>query len=178
MAAFFVPRCRESVDNLHPERVALLDPFDEVESVHNLAEAGVVAVEVGRGSAVVNDEELAAAGIAPRVRHAQHAFVVELVVAVELAVDGVSGAAVADAVGAAALRHEAGDDAVEFEALVEAVFREFHEVGHGVRSVLLEEFHGQGAVVGDDFALHGPKLHRPRPTPHEKAPRNFGGLFK
>jgi hypothetical protein len=25
---------------------------------------------------------------------------------------------------------------------------------------LLEEFHGHGAVVGDDFGLHSAKLHR------------------
>ena len=88
------------LDYLHAEGVALVDFLDEVEALRDLAKAGVVAVEVGGVFAVVDDEELRAASVSACMGHAQHTFVVELVVSVELAVDGVARSSAADA-----LRH-------------------------------------------------------------------------
>ena len=59
----------------------------------------VVAIQVRRVLAVVHDEELRASRVAAGVGHAQHPFVVVLVVPVQLAVDGVPGSATADALG-------------------------------------------------------------------------------
>ena len=60
--------------------------FDEVEA---FCQTRVVAVEVCGVLAVVDDEELGTACVSACVGHAQHTFVVELVVSVEFAVDGV-----------------------------------------------------------------------------------------
>ena len=101
------------LDDLDRERVALSDLRYDVESFGHLAEACVVAVQMRRRLAAVNDEELRSAGVAPGVRHGQHAQIVVLVVAVQFAIDLVAGTAVADSVGATALRHKPGDDAVK-----------------------------------------------------------------
>ena len=107
-----------------------------------------------RRLAAVHDEELRSTGVAPGVRHGQYAQIVVLVVAVQFAVDAVARTAVADAVGAAALCHESGNDTVKLQSIVEAVFREFDEVGDRVGCVLFKEFHGHGAAVGSDFCVH------------------------
>ena len=145
--------------DFHAEGVALGDFLHEVEALGDLAEARVVAVEVRRVLPVVHDEELRASGVAAGVGHAQHPFVVVLVVPVQLAVDGVPGSAAANALGASALRHEAWNHAVELQALVEAFFGELHEVGHGVGRVLFKKLHGHGAVVGVNRCSHGAKMH-------------------
>lgn len=94
-----------------------------------------------------------------------------LVIAVQFAVDGVTGTAVADAVGAASLCHESGNDAVKLQAVVEAVFREFDKVGDCVRCVFFKEFHGHGAAVGRDFCVHDESIAK-----SEKASPNTRGL--
>ena len=50
-----------------------------------------------------------------------------------------------------------GNDAVKLPPVVEAVFREFDEVGDRVRRVLFKEFHGHGAawVV---ISMHGESI--------------------
>ena len=106
----------------------------------------------------MHNKELRTTGVAPRVRHGQHAQIVVLVVAVQFAVDGVARTAVSDAVGAAALCDESGNDAVKFQTIVEAFSREFDEVGDRVRCVLFKEFHGHGAAVGGDFCVHGESI--------------------
>ena len=77
-------------------------------------------------------------GVASGVRHGQHAQIVVLVFAVQFAVDGVAGTAVADVVGQTALCHESRNDAVKLQPVVEAVFREFDEVGDRVWCVLFK----------------------------------------
>ena len=74
----------------------------------------------------VHDEELAARGVGRLgTRHGENAALVLQVVldAVEheLALDAVAGAAHAGALGAAALNHEAGNDAVEDQTVIKAV---------------------------------------------------------
>ena len=81
-----------------------------------------------------------------------------LVVPVQLAVDGVAWATIADAVWAPALSHKSWNDAVKFEPFVEPFFGQLDEVGHGVGGVLLEKLHGHGAVVGVDGCCHGAKV--------------------
>ena len=159
------------LDDLHRKRIALRDLRHDVQPFGHLAEARVVAVQMRRRLAAVHDEELRSTGVASGVRHGQHAQIVVLVVAVQFAVDGVAGTAVADAVGAAALCHESGNDAVKLQALVEAVFREFDKVGDRIRGVLFKKFHGHGAAVGGDFCVHGESI-----AVNEKASRS-GRLF-
>ena len=99
----------------------------------HLAEDGVDPVEVRLGC--VADEELAAAGVLPGVRHRERPGHVLVGVEVGLALDLVAGAAGADArvVGVlreriAALDHEVGDDPVEPGAVVELAVGELLEV--------------------------------------------------
>ena len=169
---FFPVVERESVlDDLDRERVALRDLRHDVEPFSHPSEARVIAVQVRRRLAAVHDKELRSTGVASGVRHGQHAQIVVLVFAVQFAVDGVAGTAVADAVGAAALCHESRNDAVKLQPVVEAVFREFDEVGDRVWCVLFKEFHGHGAAVGGDFCVHGESI-----VVNEKASRS-GRLF-
>ena len=159
------------LDDLDRERIALRDLRHNVQPLSNLAEARVIAVQMRRRLAAVYNEELRPTGVASGVSHGQHAQIVVLVIAVQFAVDGVAGTAVADAVGAATLCHESGNDTVKLQAFVEAVLREFDEVGDRVWSVLFKEFHGHGAAVGGDFCVHGESF-----VVNEKASRS-GRLF-
>ena len=161
--------------NLDTEGVTLGDFLHEVESFSDFAEARVVAVEVRGVLPVVHDEELRASGVPSGVGHAQHPFVVVLVVPVQLAVDGVPGSAASDALGTSALRHKAGNHTVKLQALIEAFFGELHEVGHSLGRVLFEELHGHGAVVGVNRCSHGAKMHhclesRDAEVTNEKSP--------
>ena len=150
---------RESVlDDLDRERIALSDLCHDVQPFSHLAEACVVAVQMRRRLAAVYDEELRSSGVASSVSHGQHAQIVVLVVAVQFAVDAVAGTAVTDSVGASALCDESGNDTVKFQAIVEAVFREFDKVGDRVRCVLFKKFHGHGAAVSGYFCVHSESI--------------------
>ena len=67
----------------------------------------------------------------------------------KLAFDRLSGAAEAVALGIAALDHEAVNDAVEGQAVVEALIRQLHKIFHGDGGYALVEFQLDGAVVPD-----------------------------
>src|ERR1700741_3470122 len=63
------------------------DPADDVHPLRDLAEHGVHAVQVARVGLVQHDEELAPAGVLPRVRHAERARLVAVGIAGGLALD-------------------------------------------------------------------------------------------
>ena len=67
----------------------------------------------------------------------------------EFALDGLIGAAGAVAVGVAALHHEALHNAVEGQAVIEALVGQLEEVFHGNGSRVGVQLHGNGAVVLD-----------------------------
>ena len=103
----------------------------------------------------MHDEELAARGVGRlRTRHGDHAALVAEVVLhaveLELALDAVAGAAHAVAVGTAALDHEAGDDPVEDQAVIEALIGQRDEVVDRVGGFLGVQLAGHDAAV-----LHG-----------------------
>ena len=115
------------------------DAVGHFHTLDDLAEGGVSAVQVG--SLLHHDEELASGGVGPHgAGHGQHATVVGQVIGEavlgKLTLDGVAGATDADALGVAALNHEAGDDTVEDEAVVEALLHQRDEVVDGVGSHL------------------------------------------
>ena len=122
------PRRARAAHSPGPDRdpldhVARPDPVDDVHAGHHLAEERVAPVEVRLRRE--RDEELAAAGVLARERHAHGAAAVGA--ARDLAAQRVAGAAVAVAARAAALHDEAGLDAVEAQAVVEAAPGERHE---------------------------------------------------
>ena len=139
------------------------DAVGHFHALDDLAEGGVSAVQVG--SLLHHDEELASGGVRPHgAGHGQHATVVGQIVLEtvlgKLTLDGVAGAADADALGVAALNHEAGNDTVENEAVVEALLHQRDEVVDGVGSHLGVQLGLHDAAVlhfkGDDRILsHG-----------------------
>ena len=119
--------------------------------IHRLAKGGIGAVQV-RGGAH-HQEELGTGGvIGLRARHgddAGHVLDVVLLEAVfgELALDHVAGAAAAGALRVAALQHEAVDDAVENQAVIEALVHEGNKVVHGVGSLVRVQLQLNDAAV-------------------------------
>src|SRR5690349_3909206 len=125
-----LPAVRATTDLRGPAPPSLLDPdlvhlvagldlLDDVHAGGDLTEHGVLAVEVGRGLARVDDEELGAAGVLPRVGHREGAGVVDLLLATGLALDVEAGAAHPIAHRAAALDDEVRDHPVKGEAVIE-----------------------------------------------------------
>ena len=162
------------LDDLHAEGVALADFLDEVEALRHLSKARVVAVEVGGVLTVVDDEELGASGVSACVGHAQHTFVVVLVVAVKLAVDGVSRSTTSNALRASTLGHKPWNHAVKLQSLVKALLGELDEVRDRVGRVFLKKLHGHRAVVGVNLGVHAAKMHHPRT---KKEPPMIGRLL-
>ena len=128
------------------------DGVDDVAAllVGDLTEDGVLVGQPagGRGG----DEELRAVGARAGVGHREQVGAVEGELGVELVLERVAGATGAGAERAAALEHEAVDDAVEAEAVVVALTRPA-----GVVVVVLgalreagEVLHGLGRVVGEE----------------------------
>ena len=128
---------------------------DHFETLHNLAEAGVVSVEVRGVLAAVADEELRTTGIATSMRHREDAAIVLLVSTRNLALDLVARAAGACALRATALDDEIRDHAVKGESVVEALRGEVTEVLHGVWGVGVVELDVHVAPYGlDDGFRH------------------------
>jgi hypothetical protein len=69
---------------------------------------------------------------------------------VELVFERIPGTAGAGAFGAAGLDHEIRDDAMEREAVIEAVFGELLEVGYCFRRFIVVELQTDIAVLGFD----------------------------
>src|SRR5215212_2960568 len=92
-----------------------------------------------------DDEELAAVGVGPAVRHRQRAAL-DLVL-VDLVLELVARAAGPRPLRAAALDHEVRDHAVEHQAVVVAVARQLQEVVDGLRGLGLEQLELDRAVV-------------------------------
>src|SRR5437763_997734 len=117
--------------------VVLLDLLHDVESLNDLAENGVNAIEVPAVCVAQDNEELAAAGVLTGVGHRERADLVGFRIAGSLALDLVAGSAGADSRIArgkitgervTALEDEIGDDAMELHAVVEATIGELLEV--------------------------------------------------
>ena len=116
-------------------------------------------------------------------KYMQAAVVLEVIleaIARKLALDTIAGAARAHALGVAALNHEAGDDAVENDAVVVALVDEADEVVDGVGGNLRVKLGLDGAAVfhlnGDDGVLchsarslnHGSDTHAYNDTPNQR----------
>ena len=115
-------------------------------AIGHLAERGVLAVQMGCSGN--HDEELASGGVGVAgPGHGQHAPLVDQVVfkAVggKLALDAVARTSGTGALGIAALDHEAGNAAVEGQAVIEALLNEGNEVVHRV-----------GGLAGVELGLH------------------------
>jgi hypothetical protein len=67
----------------------------------------------------------------------------------EFAFDAIARATAPDAIGIAALNHEIFDDAVKGQSIIETLVYQLHEVGTGVRRILVIELDFDIAKVFD-----------------------------
>ena len=142
----------------HTEGVALIDFFDDVEAFRHFAKTRVVAVQVCGVLAVVDDEELGPAGVSACMGHAEHTFVVILVLAIKFAVDGVAWTSTANSLGASPLGNEPRNDPMKLQSLVKAFLGQLDKVRNRIGGVLLKKLHGHCAVVRVNFCIHGAKM--------------------
>ena len=129
--------------------------IDHIHAGGHLAKGGILIIQML--GVLVHDEELGACGVGGGgTGHAENAPLVLLVVldAVEeeLAFDAVAGAAHAGSLGAAALDHEAGDDAVEDQTVIEIVICQIDEIADALgRLVGVQLAFDDAAVFHGDF---------------------------
>src|SRR6266545_7678425 len=148
----YMGRSRELADSNRRDFVVLGNLVHHILTFGDLAKDGVDAVQMRLGR--VTNEELAAAGVLPRVRHGQGAADVFVRVARRLALDRIPRPSRPDpalaglGVGVAPLDHEVGDHAVELGPVVEAGVGELLEVRHRVRHLVGEQLHFDGAPGG------------------------------
>ena len=112
---------RHPVPDPHaPHHIPRHEPIDDVHPVHHVAEHRVARVEVRLRR--VRDEELAAAGVLPVERHADGAAQIRPLV--DLVANRVARPALAVAARIAVLHDEVGHDAVDRDAVEEALPRQ------------------------------------------------------
>src|SRR5690242_14394815 len=126
--------------------IALLDAIDLVHAGDDLAEHGVVVVQVRRGA--IGDVELAARRVGVLAAGHRHRAA-DVLLLVELRLDLVARPAGPVTLGAAALDDEVGDHAMEAEAVVEALLGQRDEVLDGFRRVLRIELDADLLAVGE-----------------------------
>ena len=118
-------------------RFHLADGLDDVHAFDYLAEYRVMAVEpLGLRQ---RDEELRAAGVRACIRHREDALAAVPKIRMELVGNRIAGAAGAVAFRAAALDHEAIDDAMEDQAVVKAFLDQHDEIARGLRRLVLKQ---------------------------------------
>src|SRR6478735_2532537 len=180
-ATWLAPLDRHLVDDDVVDRAILranphlADLPHDIHPVLDDAEDRVAVVEVWRGAE--RDEELRAVGVRPGVGHREDALAVVAQARMELVGELVARAAESLAERIATLNHEAVDDAVEDDAVVEgrgfllAVARvrplpgplgEADEVGDGVGHFLIEQTDREAAFGGVEAGkgTHAPIVHQ------------------
>ena len=126
--------------------VALLDRVDDILAFENLAKHRMLAVQPRSGD--VGDEELRAVGVGAGVGHRQDAGCVVFEIGMKFVFKRVTRPASSRAIGAAALDHEVGDDAMKCEAVVKTVRGQLFEVRHGFGSFVVVQLNANRAAIG------------------------------
>ena len=129
----------------------MVDLLHDVQPLSDLPKTRVVAVEVRGVLAAVDDEGLRAPSVASRVGHAEHAFVVVLVVAVEFAVNGANlGLRFRCPEDIRLGRQIPWDDPVELQSLrrTSPSLASLTKLATVLGASFLKKLHGHGAVVG------------------------------
>jgi hypothetical protein len=108
----------------------------------------VVTVQVGGVVSTVAYEKLGTAGVATGMCHRQYAAIVVLVVAIQLALDGVTRSPGTCAIGASALDHKVRDHPMKSETVVKALFGQFHKIGYGFWGILLVKLYFHYTFTG------------------------------
>lgn len=71
-----------------------------------------------------------------------------MLIGVDFTLNLVARATRSSTVGAATLDHKVGNDAVEIESIVEAVFGKFDKVGNRIRSIIVKKIDIDGPLFG------------------------------
>jgi hypothetical protein len=114
--------------------------------IADLSEDGVLSVQPVGGD--VGDEELGTVGVGACVGHGEAADFVLRFAWADFIGEFIACVAGAGALGASALDHEIGDDAMKFQSVIEAIAGEKDEVIHGLGRVLGEKIDGDLAARG------------------------------
>jgi len=126
--------------------VALLDRVDDVLASGHFAEHGMLSIEPRAGD--VGDEELRTVGVGTRIGHRENARAGVLQRGVEFIGKFVAWAAGTGAVWASCLNHEVRNDAMELQAIVEALFDEVFKVLDGLGGLVRKQLTLDGAAAG------------------------------
>ena len=117
--------------------------------VHDLSEDGVFSIKPGTRH--MRDEELRSVGVWPGVSHGKHPrFGMAQLQSRRFIGEGVAGPTGAGALRATALDHEVVDNAVERQAIVEALLSKLDKVRDGLGSLGLEKLEDNIPFVGVD----------------------------
>src|SRR5690606_14255152 len=128
------------VDDDFLHNVACANCIDHIKPFYDLAKNGVVSIEVFGVLAVMANKELGSSCIAAGMCHRQYATIVILIVACQLAVNGISGATISNSVRATTLNNEVWNYAVESKPVVKSFLRKCYKIFDGVRRIFLKEF--------------------------------------
>ncbi len=120
-------------------RIALTNRIERVHAADNLAEDGVLTVQMRRRT--IRNEELRAISVGARVRHRQDAGPIMLEgQRARLVPECIAGATATCAGGITSLHHETMNDAMEGRIIVKAVARQKHEIVDGNGCLGREQF--------------------------------------
>lgn len=133
--------------------VALANRIDYFQAFDDLAEAGMVSVQMGGIVPTMADEKLRTTRVSSGMGHGQYTPVVVLITACEFTVDFVAWTARAVALWTTALDDKVRDYPVESQAIVKALFCQGNKVFNCLRSVFLKKLHFHGAFDCLDFCV-------------------------
>jgi hypothetical protein len=149
------------VDDDFVHLIALTDGINYIQTLHNPAEAGMIAVEVCGIFPAVANEKLGTAGIAAGMCHGQHATVMKLIASREFAINLITRATGSGTMWATSLNDEIGDNAMKSKAIVITFLCKAYKVFYSVRGILIIKFDLHYPFVGVYFSCcHGNKIFR------------------
>ena len=103
--------------------ITLTDLINGLYTFHNLAKAGMVAVEVRCVVPTVTNKKLRSSGISSGMGHRENTPVVVLVVAIQFTINGVTGSTCACSVRTTTLDHKIGNNTVKCQSIIKPLFR-------------------------------------------------------
>ena len=101
----------------------------------------MIAIQMSRVGTTVANEKLRTTRISSGMSHREHAPIMKLHIAVYFTFDGVTWAAIANAIGTTTLDDEIGDDSMEVQTIIKAFSGQINEVLYGVWGSICVKFY-------------------------------------
>jgi len=143
-------------DLLH--HIILPDLIDHIKAFIYLTKYSVIAIQVFGVLSAMTNKELSTPRVSSAMRHAQYTTVVILIFTVQLTIDLVTRASIADAVGTTTLNNKIGDHAVKSKAIIKTFFSQVCKIFNGIGCVLFKELHLHYTLIGVDFSYFHAQL--------------------